>query len=105
MISKAKIDSVVNKIIENFNPNKIILIGSYAAGNATEDSDLDLLVIKETEQPRRERNIEIRRNLIGSMIPMDILVYTPSEFEKEKEISFSFVSTAIENSKVLYEKQ
>ncbi len=105
MISKTKIDSIVKKIIINFNPEKIFLFGSYAAGMANEDSDLDLLIIEETDKPRRLRNIDVRKSLIGNMIPIDIMVYTPKEFEAEKAIKFSFINNAIKTSKILYERK
>jgi len=55
MIGEDKISEIVNKIAFGYNPEKIILFGSYAAGNPSEDSDLDLFVIKETDLPRPQR--------------------------------------------------
>jgi hypothetical protein len=51
-----------------------------------------------------KRGIDIRLSLIGSKIPIDLLVYTKSEFEREKNKSFSFLNSAIKNSKVMYER-
>ncbi len=104
MIENTKINDIVSKIAVKFNPNKIILFGSYAAGNPTNDSDLDLLVIKETNRPRHKRSFDIQKSLIGSMIPIDILVYTTQEFEKEKKEKNSFLYSAIQTSKILYER-
>jgi predicted nucleotidyltransferase len=104
MISQEKIDEVVSKIATQFNPEKIILFGSYASGNPTRDSDLDLLIIQETDLPKHRRSIDIQKALIGSMIPMDILIYTQNEFEKEIEEKFSFLGSAVKTSKVLYER-
>ncbi len=87
-----------------FDPDKIILFGSYAAGNANNDSDLDLLIIKDTDLPKHKRSFDIQKSLIGSMIPMDILVYTMAEFELEKTQKNSFLSSLIKTSKVLYER-
>lgn len=103
MISKEKIEEITRKIILNFNPDKIFLFGSYAAGNVTFNSDLDLLVVKESKLPRHRRANEIRKSLIGAMIPMDILVYTPDEFESEKSVQFSFLNSALKNAKLLYD--
>lgn len=104
MIETNKINDIVNRIANKFNPDKIILFGSYATGNATNSSDLDLLVIKDTDLPYHKRSFDIHKALIGSMIPMDILVYTKQEFEKERNELSSFLNLAIKTSKVLYER-
>jgi predicted nucleotidyltransferase len=104
MIEANKINEIVNQIANRFDPDKIILFGSYASGNATNSSDLDLLVIKDTDLPPHHRSFSIHKALIGSMVPMDILVYTQKEFEQEKNEKLSFLSTAIKTSKILYER-
>jgi predicted nucleotidyltransferase len=104
MIEITKINEIVNRIATKFNPDKIILFGSYATGNPNNDSDLDLLIIKDTDLPRHKRSFDIQKALIGSMIPMDILVYTTKEFEQEKNEKSSFLSIAIKTSKILYER-
>src|ERR1035437_6159309 len=104
MIDAAKINEVVTKIVSRFNPDKIILFGSYANGTSNDDSDLDLLIVQETDLPMHKRGTDIRLWLIGSMIPVDLLIYTQSEFDQEKNRRFSFLSSAIKNSKVLYER-
>lgn len=105
MIDQKKINDIVIKIANNFNPEKIILFGSCVSLNQSEDSDLDLIIIKDTNLPAHERSNEIRYQLIGSMIPIDILVYTNVEFEKEKNLKYSFLNSALKNSKVLYERK
>lgn len=104
MIEHSKINDIVNKIALNFNPDKIFLFGSYAGSNPTQESDLDLLIIKDSDQPRYLRGFEIRKLLIGSMISMDIIVYTPKEFESEKDVKFSFINSVIKTSRLLYER-
>ena len=104
MVDSNKINDIVNRIATKFNPEKIILFGSYASNSQNDDSDLDLLIIQDTDQPIQTRGFEIRMSLIGTMIPFDILIYTNSEFEKEKDNSFSFLNSAMRNSKVLYER-
>lgn len=105
MIDSVKINDIVNRIAKKFNPDKIILFGSYAFGAPNNDSDLDLLIIKDTDLPRHKRSFDIQKSLIGSMIPMDILVYTNKEFEEEKNEKFSFLNSAIKGSKILYERK
>lgn len=104
MINQQKIDEVVSRITKRFDPEKIILFGSHASQNQTSDSDLDLLIVKETKLPVHQRSNEIRYHLLGLKIPMDILVYTSDEFDKEKNVRFSFLNGALKNSIVLYER-
>jgi predicted nucleotidyltransferase len=106
MIETTKIDDIITRIATKFNPDKIILFGSYAAGNPNNnDSDIDLLIIKDSDLPKHKRSFEIQKSLIGSMIPMDILVYTNKEFEKEKNEKYSFINSAIKTSKIVYERK
>jgi predicted nucleotidyltransferase len=104
LFDKNTISKIVNKIASSTHPEKIFLIGSYATNKANEDSDIDLLIVKDTNEPRHKRSIEIQKLLRGTKIPVDILVYTIEEFEKEKSVSFSFVSSAIQNAKLVYER-
>lgn len=104
MIDSNKINEITDRIAKKFNPERIILFGSYANGTQKEESDLDLLIIQDTDLPPQKRGFDIRMSLIGIMIPFDILVYTKSEFDQEKENRFSFLSSAIKNSKILYER-
>lgn len=105
MINKTKISDIVQKIAENYDPDKIILFGSYANNTANEDSDLDFIIIKDTNIPKHKRGRDVRRYILGAMVPIDLKVYTPKEFEKESNSKFSFLHSVIKNSIVLYERQ
>jgi uncharacterized protein len=104
MIGKDKISEIVNKIASGYNPDKIILFGSYATGTPNENSDLDLFVIKDTDLPRPQRAVQVRRMIYGAMIPIDLIVYTPKEVEELKGKKYSFVSEVLNTGKVLYER-
>ncbi len=104
MIPKSKIDELVGRIATIYNPDKIILFGSYANGVPDENSDVDLLIIKDTEKTRPERGIEVRKILSGTMVPMDILIYTNQEIKESEKKKYSFVYQALTNGKTLYEK-
>jgi uncharacterized protein len=104
MIDSDKINEVVSKIALRFNPYKIILFGSYANGTPNNESDLDMIVIQDSDLSMHKRGQDIRLSLIGTMIPMDILIYTKSEFDEESRNDFSFLSTALKNSKIVYER-
>ncbi len=104
MIEKDKISEIVNKIVSGYNPEKIILFGSYATENPSENSDLDLLVIKETDLPRPQRAVQVRRMIYGSMIPIDLIVYTPKEIDESKNNKFSFIYEVLNTGKTIYER-
>jgi len=104
MIGTDKISEIVNKISSGYNPEKIILFGSYANGNPNEDSDLDLFVIKETDLPRPQRTAQVRKMIYGSMNPIDLIVYTPKEIDESKENKFGFVYEVLNTEKTLYER-
>lgn len=98
------ISEIATGIATKFNPDKIILFGSYANGTQKEDSDIDLLIIQDTDLPIQQRGFDIRMSLIGSRMPFDIVIYTKTEFEQERAINSSFLNSAMKNSKLLYER-
>jgi predicted nucleotidyltransferase len=102
MISQEKINEVIDRIVKNINPEKIILFGSYASGNPGEDSDLDILVIKEMKMPRYKRSREVKKHLRGMKIPIDVIVYTKKEVKEWKDTKTAFISQVIKQGKVLY---
>jgi len=104
MIGSKKIADIVAKIVSGYNPDKIILFGSYATGKPTEDSDLDLLVIKASELPRPQRTVQVRKMLYGEMIPIDLIVYTPQEVAESRKNKFSFVNEVLNTGKTIYER-
>ena len=100
-----QIDEISTRIIENIDPEKIILFGSYAKGNHNEDSDLDLIIVKQSNLPKHKRGIEIRRLFYGLLIPMDLKVYTPEEFENELKNKYSFLNSVLKGSRTIYERE
>ncbi len=73
--------SIVNALVDGYQPEKIILLGSWAGGRPREDSDLDLLIIKRTRKPMLERMAEVDEIVrpIAPLVAMDAIVMTPSE--------------------------
>ena len=104
MIETDKIAEIVNRIATGYNPDKIILFGSYASGKPSENSDLDLFVIKRSDLPRPQRALQVRKMLFGMMIPIDLIVYTPDEIALSKDNKYSFVHEILKTGKVLYER-
>ena len=103
LITQSQIEQVKNRIVEKFNPVKIILFGSYANGNPDEESDLDLLIIQRTDLPRKERRPIIRKELRVFKLSMDLLIYTPEEVDYWKDTPSAFVTQVLKEGKVLYE--
>lgn len=104
MITEAQIQAIVRRIVDGYQPDRIILFGSYAYGIPTEDSDLDLLVIKTgIGLTRTERAVAVRRLLWASdMPPLDILVRTPEEVTEAAEVRFTIEAQALKAGRVLY---
>ena len=103
MITQEQINEVSMRIVRNFKPQKIILFGSYANGTPTEESDLDLLVIKDSDSPSRLQNRKIRRILSDLRIPIDVVVKTPEEFRTYRDIIGTIIYPANKFGKVIYE--
>lgn len=104
MISNKKITEIVNKLAIGYDPEKIILFGSYAYGNPNENSDLDLFIIKNSDLSRPERAVQARKMIFGAMIPIDLIVFTPKEINEAKNNQFSFVNKVLSSGKTLYER-
>jgi predicted nucleotidyltransferase len=98
-----KIRELTTKIVEAEQPEKIVLFGSWATGTATEDSDVDLLVISRSALPRRERELRLTRRLFGSGVPYDLFVLTPEETERLRG-SGPFLREILASGQVLYER-
>ena len=104
MISEAQIQAVVARIVEGYAPDRIILFGSYAYGTPTEDSDLDLLVVKSGERrPVWERMAAVEKLFIRSGAPaMDILVLNAEEVRHHRQARYSVESVALKDGRELY---
>ena len=100
-----KIDKMVRRIVKKFKPEKIILFGSYARGTPTTDSDVDLLIIMPVSGSKREKRIEIGVALHDIRIPKDIIVATPDEVERRKNLVGTIIRPALEEGKVLYARE
>lgn len=104
MFMNEKINALINKIVKEFNPIKIILFGSYARGTATPDSDVDLLVVMPIEGSKREKRIEIRTALCGMGIAKDIFVAKPEDLGIYKDLMGTVIYSALKEGKLIYER-
>lgn len=85
-------------------PLKIVLFGSWARGDAHPHSDIDLLIVEESDLPRYRRSPRYYRATRGTFPARDIVVWTPEEIQSWAEVPNHFVTTALREGKVLYER-
>jgi predicted nucleotidyltransferase len=97
-----QIQEMADRIVKRFDPEKIILFGSHARGDAGPDSDVDLLVVMPVAGSKRDKMVEIGVALHDIHLPKDIIVTTPEDFEWRKEIVGTIERPDVHESKVLY---
>ena len=104
--SAAPLSAIAARIARDYDPEKIILFGSRAWGEPTADSDVDLFIVKETDERPSLRQAEVRRLIhdLKRRLPMDILVLTPAELQKRLAIGDQFCQKVLEEGVVLYEQ-
>ena len=101
---ETELDGLLKRLVEHIQPEKVVLFGSYADDTATADSDIDLLVIVESELRRDRRQEAISQALRPRRVPVDILAYTPEEVRQCLASPDSFVHHILTTGKVLYER-
>ncbi len=102
MVREADIQDFVNKVVEEFSPQRVILFGSHARGDATPDSDVDLLVIMPTKKETIEQAVEIRQHIRRSF-PLDLIVKTPGDVAWRLSLHDCFLTTIMAEGRTLYE--
>jgi predicted nucleotidyltransferase len=102
VVSMRSIKDFSKRIAEEYKPQTIILFGSYAAGRATADSDVDLLVVMPYEGRSVNQSVEMRMRLRPSF-PLDLLIRTPDAVRQRLEIGDTFLHDILQTGKVLYE--
>lgn len=105
MHHKGKIEEeMARRLAKQFQPEKIILFGSYARGTAGPDSDIDLLVVMSLQGSKRKKTVEMYGLLGGMGVPKDIIVVTPEEVQKYRTVPGTIVHQALSEGKILYER-
>jgi predicted nucleotidyltransferase len=103
-ISPEVLDEMVRRILQVGSPYRIVLFGSHARGNARPESDVDLLIIEDSDVPRYRRAPRYLRALVGTVPAKDVVVWTPAEVEAWREVENAFVTTALREGRTLYER-
>lgn len=96
------LDEIRECIVASYHPDRIILYGSRATGTNTDESDYDLLILKDTKARPIDRRIEVETILQERAVPLDIMVYTPKEMNYLYSIGSPFIEEVIETGRVLY---
>ena len=100
---KSEIQDIKHQIINKYRPERIILFGSAARNEFTNDSDIDMLIVKKTDKQKFDRLCELRR-LLDYNFSLDLIVYTPEEIELATQQGNDFVKTIYDEGVVLYEQ-
>jgi predicted nucleotidyltransferase len=97
------LEKIIDRIVCNFFPEKVIIFGSVANGTADADSDVDILIIMNTELPYYRRSGPIRAAMRGIPVAADMMVLTPDEYKKLKDDESSFAKEISKTGVVAYE--
>lgn len=102
--AKRIIEEIVKRIVSEYQPNKIVLFGSYATGNPDRDSDIDLLIIKETSERPIDRRVAVRKIIANPQrrIPVESIVLTPDEIKRRQAAGDKFIEEILTRGEVLY---
>jgi len=103
--AKGMEQEIVRRIVEASQPDKVVLFGSRARGDARPDSDYDVLVIKDSAEPRYRRSVPLYRAPTGLFANVDLLVYTPTEVKEWEAVLQAFITTAMREGKAVYERR
>lgn len=102
MIDERTLREVTERIVAAAQPSRIILFGSYARGDADEDSDVDLMVIKPQVADKFEEMVRLRATVGSIGTGVDVLVYSESEIEEKRDWCTTPVYWALREGRVLY---
>ncbi len=103
MVQRSDIIEYANEVVRQFQPERIILFGSYAEGKATADSDVDLFVEMNHTQSSLQQALVIRK-AIKRTFPLDLVVKNPREIQQRLRQNDFFLKTIMNDGQVLYER-
>jgi predicted nucleotidyltransferase len=105
MLRNEILDEAARRLVSHFQPERIILFGSQARGDADARSDADFLVITRFTGKRRSLMLAMDRSLRGLDLARDIVVLTPEEYERDRAIPGTIARPAAQEGKCLYERK
>ena len=104
MVTQSQIAQLIKEIAEGYKPEKIYLFGSYSNGKPNFDSDIDLFIVKDTDERWIDRRIAARKSIKNYIAPMDIIVYTFKEVDAAMNQVVNIGKIALNTGKLLYER-
>ena len=104
VIDDQRLPEAVRRMLAAGSPEKIILFGSRARGDARPESDFDFLVVEHSGRPRYERAVPYFSALAGLFPEEDVVVWTPEEIEAWSQVPNHFITKAYREGVVLYER-
>jgi predicted nucleotidyltransferase len=99
-----QLENVKDTIVAAFDPQQIIVFGSTIYGQTTPDSDVDLLIVMESDERPARRAARVSKLLRPRPFPMDILVRTPEEIQYRLQIGDTFIREVLERGKIIFER-
>ena len=104
-LDEGLVRDIVRRIVDVAQPEKVILFGSRARGDAHPGSDYDLLVIKQSDEPRYRRSAPLYVALADLPVEVEVMVYTPQEVEEWSQVPQAFITTAVREGTMIYERR
>jgi predicted nucleotidyltransferase len=98
------LNEVVARIRRVGDPLRIVLFGSHARRAGRPDSDLDLLIVEDSDLPRHRRAPRYLRALVGVFPAKDVIVWTPAEIDAWRTVPHAFITTVVREGVTLYER-
>lgn len=103
-ITNKDISFIIDRIVKGYKPDKIWLFGSFSNEKQNESSDIDLLIIKQTDIRPIKRPAEIHKLFDPYIYDLDVLVYTPNEFNEQKDQINTIAFVVNNEGKIVYER-
>jgi predicted nucleotidyltransferase len=104
-VTDALLSDITRRIVEKFQPYKVVLFGSYAYGAPDLDSDVDLLVVMDSDEPMAQRIRRVTEVAKVRFLPMDVIVRTPTEMAQRLVMGDFFLAEILDKGKVLYRRE
>ena len=104
-LNEGLVRDIVRRIVDTAQPEKVILFGSQARGTSRPDSDFDVLLIKQSDEPRYRRSAPLYVALADLPVEVEVMVYTPEEVGEWSEVPQAFITTAVREGTTIYERR
>lgn len=99
---ETRLAEAVRCILTAGQPQRIVLFGSHARGDARPESDVDLLIVEDSTLPRYKRAVPYLRALTGVLAEKDVVVWTPQEVREWEQVPNAFITTVLREGRTLY---